>query len=118
MKVLIIDDEAIMRRALGRAFSSKGHEVHLAEGGEQGAELWRMHTPDLVMLDVLMPDLNGPQVLEKLGDQVGASFVVLMSAFTGDFDSQKAKHYGAHEFMSKPFDNVFVLVEKLEEAVR
>lgn len=118
MKVLIIDDEAILRRALGRAFSSKGHEVQLAEGGEKGLELWKQHAPDLVMLDVLMPDLNGPQVIEKLGAEVGSSFVVLMSAFTGDFDSHKAKQYGAHEFLSKPFEDVFQLVQKLEERVK
>jgi CheY-like chemotaxis protein len=118
VKVLIIDDEAIMRRALGRAFSSRGHEVHLAEGGITGIDLWKQYAPDLVMLDVLMPDLNGPQVIEKLGKQTGSSFVVLMSAFTGDFDSQKAIQYGAHEFLSKPFEDVFKLVERLEETVR
>ncbi|NQZ00582.1 MAG: response regulator [Bdellovibrionales bacterium] len=117
MKVLIIDDEPILRRALSRAFSAKGHEVQAAEGGEQGLKLWREHKPELVMLDVLMPDLNGPQVIERLGSDTGNAFVVLMSAFTGDFDSQRAKQYGAHEFLSKPFDDVFKLVEGLEERV-
>ena len=114
MKVLIIDDEPILRRALERAFLARGHEVYVASGGVEGMDLWRSYPPDLVMLDVLMPDLNGPQVIERLGRDAGESYVVLMSAFTGDFDSQKAIQYGAHEFLSKPFNDVFELVGRLE----
>ena len=64
MKVLIIDDEPIIRRALGRVFKKRGHEVLEAEGGESGLEKWKSSGPDLVFLDVLMPDLNGPQVID------------------------------------------------------
>lgn len=118
MKVLIIDDEAIIRRALTRVFEKRGHEVIQAEGGVLGLKLWKEGKPDLVLLDVLMPDLNGPQVLEKISEQESSAYVVLMSAFTGDFDSKKAQSYGAHEFISKPFGNVFEMASRMEECVQ
>lgn len=117
MKVLIIDDEAIIRRALRRVFQSRGHEVFEASGGHSGLEIWKESQPDLVLLDVLMPDLNGPQVLEKMEGTAHSAYVVLMSAFTGDFDSKKARSYGAHEFISKPFGDVFEMVSRMEECI-
>lgn len=117
MKVLVVDDEILVRRALARAFQLAGHQVSEAAGGQEGLELWRTFLPDLVLLDVLMPDLNGPQVLEQIGTSKGLCRVILMSAYTGTYDLQRAKNLGADLFLSKPFEDIFSTVKLAEDLV-
>lgn len=117
MKVLIVDDEMLVRRSLRRAFEKAGHEVREAEDGAAGLDVWRSWEPDLVYLDVLMPKMSGPQVLRTLGD-ASRSKVVLMSAFTGEYDLKRAQSVGAQLFISKPFADIFSVVTQGEELVR
>ena len=116
MKVLIIDDEPLVRLTLERVARSRGHTVSLAEEGLSGLEKWINESPDLVFLDVLMPWLNGPQVLKELGDKKTGK-VVLISAYTGKYDVEKARSIGADLFISKPFDDIFQVMDRAEELV-
>ncbi len=114
MKILIVDDEALVRRSLCRAFQSRGHEIFEAEDGELGLKAWLKYKPDLIMLDVLMPKLTGPQVLKELGnDKTGK--VILMSAYGGDHNIQTSLKMGADLFIAKPFENIFDIVKQAEE---
>lgn len=113
MKVLIVDDEPIVRRSLMRAFKSKGHDATEAVDGVLGLEAWREGSPDLVLLDVLMPRMTGPQMLEKMTGRTCK--VILMSAYSGDYDMEKAKALGADVFVAKPFSDVFEIVQLGEE---
>lgn len=113
MKVLIVDDEALVRRSLSRAFASKGHEVAEAADGALGLELWRSLAPDLVFLDVLMPGLSGPEVIREIGpDRSGK--VILMSAFAGEHNVETAQQIGADLFIPKPFDDIFQILKMAE----
>ncbi|MCB0415779.1 MAG: response regulator [Bdellovibrionales bacterium] len=111
MKILVVDDESIVRRAIVRALEKKGHEVFEAENGKIGYDLWKSNQPDLMFLDVLMPELSGPEVLKKMGTQKFTK-VVLMSAYSGEYNVEKAKGIGADVFVAKPFDNIFTVVEQ------
>ncbi len=114
MKILIVDDEALVRRSLGRAFRAKGHEVVEAIDGADGLKAWKEHQPDLIFLDVLMPGLSGPQVLIEMGkDRTGR--VILMSAFAGEHNMETALEMGADLFVGKPFEDIFVVVKIAEE---
>lgn len=113
MKVLVVDDEALVRRSLGRALRSKGHDVVEAADGAAGLEAWRASDPDLVFLDVLMPGLTGPQVLSSYGAQRRAK-VILMSAFAGDSKVENPELHGADIFIPKPFDDIFEIVSIAE----
>ena len=90
--------------------------MSLAEEGLSGLEKWINEGPDLVFLDVLMPGLNGPQVLKELGDKKTGK-VVLISAYTGKYDVEKARSIGADLFISKPFDDIFQVMDRAEELV-
>jgi two-component system, response regulator PdtaR len=114
VKVLVIDDETIVRRALGRALESKKHKVSLADEGRVGLELWRTFDPDVVFLDILMPGLSGLQVLKEVGESRRAK-VILMSAYTGIHAENDLINLGADLFLKKPFDDIFEVLRLAEE---
>jgi CheY-like chemotaxis protein len=116
LRVLVVDDEPLVRRSLTRALKSKGHEVTEASNGHEGLEAWKTFCPDLVFLDVLMPGLSGPQVLKEIGPQNQAK-IVLMSAFSGEHNMQTAQHMGANIFVPKPFEDIFAVVKLAEDLV-
>lgn len=109
MKVLIVDDEPLVRRSLKRALLSRGHEVELAVDGDEGLTTWIKMKPDVVYLDILMPKLTGPQLLQELGAKRSAC-VILMSAYAGDDQIESAQSLNVQEFVAKPFSNIFDVV--------
>lgn len=117
MKVLVIDDEPLVRMALRRALMKIGHQVEEAIDGEEGELKWRSWGPDLVFLDVLMPKRTGPELLSQgLQSELGGR-VVLMSAYGGEWDLEKARQLGADLFIAKPFDDIFATVRRGAELV-
>lgn len=117
MKILIVDDEPLVRRSLSRALKSKGHDILEAEDGQQGLSMWREQKPDLVFLDVLMPKMTGPQVLAEMGSQHSGK-VILISAFSGEHNMQTAVQMGADLFIPKPFEDIFSVVNLAEDLVK
>jgi CheY-like chemotaxis protein len=113
LKILIVDDEPLVRKSLGRALASKGHQIVEAVDGVDGLQKWLSEKPDLVFLDVLMPGLSGPQLLKELGPGQTAK-VILMSAYSGEHNMQTAQQMGANLFIPKPFDDIFQIVERAE----
>lgn len=114
MKFLVIDDEILVRRSLSRALRAKGHEVIEAVDGNEGLERWKKIHPDLVFLDVLMPGLNGPEVLKEIGPAHSGK-VILMSAFAGEHNMQTAQQMGADLFVPKPFEDIFAIIKMAED---
>ena len=70
MRILVVDDEALVRRSLQRVLTKRGHAVSEACDGRQALEMWNTVAPDLVFLDVLMPRLSGPDLLKALSPKV------------------------------------------------
>jgi two-component system, response regulator PdtaR len=114
MKVLIVDDEPLIRLSLSRAFKAKGHETFVAENGMEGEKMWRALAPDIIILDVLMPGLTGPQLIEKVKDSVGQGKIILISAYAGEYNIESAKKLGADLFIPKPFSDIFNVVNQVE----
>lgn len=113
MKILVIDDEEIIRRSLKRAFEVKGHIVVAASDGISGLNVWLDFKPDIVLLDVIMPGLTGPQVLgERTKNHTG--IVCLMSAFSGEYSAKALDELGIKYFLPKPFTDIFELVKSVE----
>lgn len=120
MKVLIIDDENLIRRSLRRVFEGAQFEVLDAADGSAGLKLWLDERPDLVILDVLMPGLTGPQILnelEKTKQRLNVK-VILISAYTGEYDLNKAQNLGADLFIPKPFQDVFEVVNQAQRLLK
>lgn len=115
MKILIIDDEPLVRRSLERAFSKSVAKVLLAEDGKAGLQLWQEEKPDILFVDVVLPELGGPDLVREALQQnpsLQSALIILISAYSGD-DSEKLKEdCGADYFVSKPFDDIFAVVEQ------
>ena len=102
--VLIVDDDPFIRMALGQALEEFGYRVVEAENGTAGIEMFHRHRPDLVLLDVVMPDLNGYQATRKLARNrvTGHIPVVLASSKAEQSDRVWGLRQGAKDYIVKP----------------
>lgn len=101
-KILIVDDEEQIRRALKSILSVRHYEVILASNGLEGIDLAIDHNPDLIILDLAMPDMNGTEVAEDLRTWYTGPILVL-SVRSGAEDKIKALDLGADDYLTKPF---------------
>lgn len=116
MKILIVDDESLVRRSLQKAFTAHGHTVITAEEGLSGLNLWQKEKPDLVILDVLMPGLTGPEIIEKIDLSLKSKTkVVVISAYAGEFNDQLKENKNFDLYLAKPFDDIMQIVKITEE---
>jgi len=102
-KVLVIDDEQGIRNLLDTLLRRKGYNVVLADGGRKGLELFRRERPDIVVLDLKMPELGGVAVLQQIrGLNPHIPVIVLTGAGTPETE-QHVYALGASEFIEKEF---------------
>lgn len=115
-KVLIVDDEPDLLLMLRVSLEAVGFETGLAADGDVALQRMRAERFDLVLLDVMMPVLDGWSVLEALKDDADAPPVLVVSAKTAMQDRDRALALGAAAYITKPFD-LEALVAKLHEVL-
>lgn len=104
-RILIIDDEVSIQRALRRNLTISGYEVLIADNGEQAIEMTRLHQPDLILLDICMPGkLDGLEVCVQVRDFTQIP-VIILSAMGEEKQKVKALDLGADDYLTKPFSN-------------
>ena len=102
-KILVIDDEPTVRELIGRLLRRQGYDVVLAESGEKGLELFRGEHPDVIVLDLKMPGMDGFTVLQQVrGLNPSQPVIVLTWAGTPEME-QKVLALGVTEFVEKEF---------------
>jgi len=107
--ILIIDDESISRAIIGRMLETLGFQVTIAPDGATGLDLYRQRIPDLVMVDLFMPEVDGFKVLTTIRDQTPETPVIVISATDRIGDVIRALRLGAWDFITKPVqDQVFL----------
>src|SRR5499425_357854 len=119
-KILVVDDERLVRWSLRQKCEEWGYQVTEAPAGEAGLQLAQQESPDLVLLDVRMPDMNGIQVLEQIKKAPDAPPVIMITADPQLDDVKNALKLGAYDFIGKPldFDELRVTIENALEANR
>jgi CheY-like chemotaxis protein len=102
-KILIIEDDPLMSRMYQQIFSFDKHEVEVADDGEQGILRAKEFKPTVIMLDVMMPKLNGFEVLDrlKLDPELKAIPVIMLTNLSSDQDAQTAMLKGAVRYIVK-----------------
>ena len=108
--ILVVDDNRMNRLKLARGLENQGHSVALAENGIQALEMVKNHTYDLILLDILMPEMDGYHVLEKLkyDDALRDIPVIVISAIDEMDSIIKCIEMGAEDYLPKPFDAVLL----------
>jgi two-component system KDP operon response regulator KdpE len=101
-KLLLIDDERALRRALAIGLRARGYEVIIAETGEEGLSLAALEAPDVIVLDLGLPDLDGIEVCRRIREWTQTPIVVL-SAHHGEARKVEALNQGADDYITKPF---------------
>jgi len=106
-RILIVEDEPDVLLLLENRVRGAGHDVQSASDGERGLELALAEEPDLIILDWMMPKLDGIEVLERLrADEVGGGIKVLMlTARSQQNDVDRAFAAGADDYIVKPFSS-------------
>ena len=117
-KILIVDDERLVRWSLRQKCEEWGYTVIEAESGEPGLKLAQRESPDLVLLDVRMPDLSGIEVLDQLKKNGDARAVIMITADPQLDDVKAALKLGAYDFVGKPidFDELHITIKNALEA--
>lgn len=120
IKILIVDDEKLIRWSLAQKCKEVGHLPLEAENGNEALRVARSESPDMILLDVRLPDMSGIDVLNELKQHGPASSVVMMTADPQLGDIKAALKMGAYDFISKPinFDELCVTIDNALEAAR
>jgi DNA-binding NtrC family response regulator len=119
-KILIVDDERLVRWSLRQKCEEWGYHVVEAEAGEPGLKVAQHESPDLVLLDVRLPDMGGLEVLEQLKKNGDARSVIMITADPQLDDIKVALKLGAYDFVGKPldFDELEVAIKNALETTR
>jgi two-component system response regulator ResD len=114
---LIVDDTADITRFLGMTLESAGYTVSVANDGAEGLELIRRESPDVVLLDLMMPVVDGWTVLSRVRTwDDGSPPIIVLSAVGSRNEQLLARMMGALDYVTKPFD-VSDLLERLSLAI-
>lgn len=102
-KILVVEDDPLMSRMYQKIFTFEGYDVAMAADGQEGLDQARALKPTLMLLDVMMPKLNGLQVLEKLkaDPETKAIPVVMLTNLAGEQDAESALTKGAIKYIIK-----------------
>ena len=104
MQILIVEDEVLLAKSLRETLEDSGHEVSLAYDGQEGLELARSTPFDLLILDLMLPKLNGFQVARTLRKERNGIAILMLTAKSDILDRVEGLDSGADYYLTKPFD--------------
>ncbi len=115
-KLLTIDDSKTIRLILQRAFKEYDCALCEAANGEEGLKVAADQKPDIILLDITMPHMDGIQMLTLLRERGDRTPVIMLTAEGGASSIEKATHLGISDYIAKPFQNE-ALVEKVQKVI-
>ncbi len=111
--ILIVDDDRFTRLAVEKYLRSFGHNVLTAEDGREALELVKEHEPDLILLDLMMPVMDGETFLQKLRKELGKQDlpVIALTALAQKDKVVKILRFGALDYITKPFNPTSLMIK-------
>lgn len=103
-RLVLVDDDANLRHTLGYMLRQEGFEVVAAEDGERGLEAFRQNRPDVVLLDVMLPNVDGFEVCRRIRRESDVPILMLTARDT-ELDKVVGLEIGADDYLAKPFSN-------------
>jgi len=118
-KILVVDDEVDLIKTIQFSLELEGYKVLVSYNGEDALAQARKENPDLILLDIMLPKLDGYKVcrLLKFDEQYKHIPILMMTAKTQEKDKLMGKETGADEYITKPFD-MEELMEKIKEYLK
>ncbi|MBA7594487.1 Transcriptional regulatory protein KdpE [subsurface metagenome] len=101
-KILVVDDDAALVRLFDQILTEKGYEVLKASNGQEALRLFFAHKPDLVLLDIVMPEMDGWQTCSRIRDLSDAPIIMLTGQQKDEDDIVRGLDYGADDYLLKP----------------
>jgi len=116
-KILVVDDEHLIRWSLEQNLTKQGYDVTTASSGEEALKLAKEESPDLMLLDIQLPGMNGMDVLEKVKENEEDIIVIMVTALGVLETAVKAMRMGAYDYVNKPFnlDELAIVIKKALE---
>jgi DNA-binding response OmpR family regulator len=109
-RILVVDDDQVIQQLLKVNLELEGYAVEVASDGEEALVMFDRFRPDLVLLDIMMPKLDGWEVARRLAGTAGGPVpIVLLSARAQESDVQKGNDLGVAAYVTKPFDPIQLL---------
>ncbi len=119
-KILIVEDEATLQKALQEVLTAEGYGVLSALDGSRGLEIAREENPDLILLDIILPKMDGFEVLEALKSEEKTKSipVIILTNLSDVSDVQKALDLGATTYLVKADFSLEDVIKKVKETLR
>jgi len=119
LKVLIIEDEKLIRWSIGKHLTSQGYMVFEAESGEEGIKLFEINSPDIVFVDNKLPYMQGLEVILKLKSLDDDTIIIFMTAYGSIETAVSAMKAGASEYINKPFafEEIDVILDNIKAKI-
>ncbi len=119
IKILLVDDEPDILEIIGYNLSAEGYQIFTAENGIEALEEARKHTPNLIILDVMMPEMDGIEACEKLRNipELSETIITFLTARGEDYSQVAGFEAGADDYITKPIKPK-VLVSKVKALLR
>lgn len=115
-RILVVDDDPSISEMVAILLESEGYEVTVCADGQSVVPLYRAEKPDLVLLDVMLPGMNGVEVCRALREESDVP-IIMMSALTDSVDVIAGLEAGADDYVTKPFENS-VLIARVKARLR
>lgn len=116
MKILVVDDEALLVKGIRFNLQSEGYEVITASDGLEALQTLQEHKPDLIILDVMMPNMDGLTACQKIREFSNIP-IILLTAKADDMDKLIGFDHGADDYLTKPF-NILELKARIRALLR
>ena len=116
-RILVIDDDFDLRFLLERSFGAEGYSILIAENGEKGLTLAKEESPDLVILDIMLPEISGLEVCKRIREIDSEIYIIMLTQLDDDFDKVRGLEMGADDYVTKPF-NMLELSARVKAVLR
>jgi CheY-like chemotaxis protein len=113
-KILLVEDNEMNRDMLSRRLTRKGHEIVCAEDGEKAVAMATSDTPELILMDMSLPVMDGWEATRQIKANNGAIPIIALTAHAMEGDERKAREAGCDDYDTKPVD-LPRLLEKIEK---
>ena len=110
-KIFIVDDDKDMRHLLSDILKSEGYEIHTAESGKKALKEIDVIRPEIVLLDIRLPEMNGIEVLKEIKKLDESIIVIMLSAYGEIQNAVDAMKLGAFDYFTKPFHNEEIILD-------